>query len=292
MQGKMAIFVISRNERVSTIKMTSRADCRLTSALLLLTGLVALSGCRQLTPEQRIDSWIDSDGKSAPSYLTPEEIKRLEARRYLRVLRSTLARSVFWANGEGMQGSVKLRMKLDQQGDVLLCEAHPSDAGAPPGFTNLVTDVCWSSSWNRIPEGLQNPADGTLEVIAPLIASGNTSPISDYERGHQRTDAESRFFWDNVVAKQSINAFGRARFEFTANVKGQVANCDVTLKKHYFRPEYFHPDPALQKVLATQCLQLDLQQMPGFRVGENGVTHRVVFVDYLPWKNHVGKYSE
>jgi hypothetical protein len=291
-QGKISIFVISRNARVSIIKMKSRADCRLISMLLLLTGLVSLSGCHRLTLDQRVNAWVDSGGKSVPTYLTSEEIKRIEERRYGRVLGTTLAERVFWANGEGLRGSVKLRMKLDRQGDVLRCEAQPTDAGSPPGFTKLVTDVCWSSIWESVPEGLQNPIDGTFEVTAPLIASGNTSPISDYDRRHQRADVESRFFWNNVVAKQSINAFGKARFEFTANAKGQVTHCDVTLKKHYLRPERFHSDPALQKVLATQCLQLDLQQMSGFRVREDGVAHRVVFVEYLPWKKQVGKYSE
>lgn len=291
-QGKISICVISRKARVSIIKMKSRADCRLISMLLLLAGSVPLSGCHRLTPEQRVNAWVDSGGKSAPTYLTSEEIKRIEERRYGRVLGTTLAQNVFWANGEGLRGSVKLRMKLDRQGDVLRCEAQPMDAGSPPGFTNVVTDVCWSSIWESVPEGLQNPVDGTFEVTVPLIASGNTSPISDYERRHQRSAVESRFFWDNVVAKQSINAFGQARFEFTANAKGQVARCDVTLKKNYLRPEHFHPDPALQKALATECLQLDLQQMSGFRVREDGVAHRVVFVEYLPWKKQVGRYSE
>ncbi|MGE7958560.1 hypothetical protein ACQKQA_18570 [Pseudomonas sp. NPDC089530] len=199
-----------------------------------------------MTTAQRINAWVDSGGKSAPTFLSSEEIKRLEERRYIRVLRTTLALSAFWANGEGMQGRARLRMKLDRQGDVLLCEAQPTDGGAPSGFADFVADVCWSSVWESVPEGLQNPIDGSLEIVAPLISSGNTSPIPDYELRHQWTAAGSRFFWDNVVAKQSINAFGRARFDFTANVKGQVVRCDVTLQEHYSRPEYFHPDPELQ----------------------------------------------
>lgn len=272
--------------------MKPRRDARLTSALLLLTGLAGVCGCQRLTLDQRVTAWVDSGGKSAPTYLTSEEIKRLEARHYLRVLHNTLGERMSWAIGDGMKGSVKLRMKLDRQGDVLLCEAQPTDAGVPPDFTNLVADTCWSGIWGSIPEGLQDPADGTLKIIAPLIASGNTPPVSDYERRHKRRYAQSRFFWDYVVAKQSINAFGTARFEFTANAKGQVASCDVTLEKHYFRPEYFHADPALEKRLAAECLQLDVQRMPGFLVGKDGVAHHVVSVEYLPWKNHVGKYSK
>ncbi|MDI3249683.1 MULTISPECIES: hypothetical protein [unclassified Pseudomonas] len=162
---------------MSIIKMKSCADCRLISMLLLLTGLVSLSGCHRLTLDQRVNAWVDSGGESVPTYLTSEEIKRIEERRYGRVLGTTLAERVFWANGEGLRGSVKLRMKLDRQGDVLRCEAQPTDAGSPPGFTKLVTDVCWSSIWESVPEGLQNPIDGTFEVTAPLIASGNTSPF-------------------------------------------------------------------------------------------------------------------
>jgi hypothetical protein len=267
-------------------------DCRLISPLLFLTGLVTLSGCHQLTTDQRINAYMDSGGKSAPTYMTSEEIKAMEARRYIAVLRSTLAESVFLANGESMQGSVKLRMKLSQQGDVLFCEAQPTDPGAPPDFANLVTDVCWSSIWTEIPEGLQSPVDGSLEIIAPLIAKGDTSSISDYDLTHQKAGLESRFFWDNVLARHSITAFGSAHFDFTANAKGQITRCDVTLEKSNFRPASFHPDPALQKALAAQCLQLDLQQMPGFQVGESGVINRSVFVKYFPWKNHVGKHQE
>jgi len=267
-------------------------DCRRISSLLLLTGLVSLSGCHQLTTDQRIDAWMDSGGKSAPTYMTSKEINAMEARRYIRVLRNTLAEKVFLANSEGMRGSVKLRMKLSRQGDVLLCEAQSTDPGAPPDLANLVTDVCWSEIWSTIPESLQSPVDGSLEIIAPLIAQDDVSSISDYDLGHRKAGLASRFFWDNLLAGHSINAFGSAHFDFTANAKGQVTRCDVTLEKSYFRPEAFHPDPPLQKALAAQCLQLDLLQMPGFQVGESGELNRTVFVKYFPWKNHVGKHQE
>lgn len=267
-------------------------DCRLISPLLLLTGLASLSGCHQLTTEQRIDAWMDSGGKSAPTYMTSKEINAMEARRYIRVLRNTLAEKVFLANSEGLRGSVKLRMKLSRQGDVLLCEARSTEPDSPADFANLVTDVCWSEIWSTIPEDLQSPVDGSLEIIAPLIAQDDVSSISDYDLGHRKAGLESRFFWDNVLARHSINAFGIARFEFTANAKGQIARCDVTLEKSYSRPESFHPNPALQKALADQCLQLDLQQMAGFQVGESGEVNRTVFVEYFPWKNHVGKHQE
>jgi hypothetical protein len=57
--------------------------------LFLLTGLALLCGCHALTPEQRVDAWIDSGGKSAPTFLSTEEIKQLEARRYISTLRTT-----------------------------------------------------------------------------------------------------------------------------------------------------------------------------------------------------------
>jgi hypothetical protein len=202
-----------------------------------------------------------------------------------------LAEKVLLANSEGIRGSVKLRMKLSRQGDVLLCETQSTDPDSPPGFVNLVTDVCWSEIWSTIPEDLQSPVDGSLEIIAPLIAKGDVSSISDYDLKHRKAGLASRFFWDNLLAGHSINAFGIARFDFTANAKGQIARCDVTLEKSYSRPESFHPDPALQKSLAAQCLQLDLQQMPGFQVGESGVVNRAVFVEYFPWKNRMGKHQ-
>ncbi|WP_085708484.1 MULTISPECIES: hypothetical protein [unclassified Pseudomonas] len=267
-------------------------DCRRISSLLLLTGLASLSGCHQLTTDQRLNAYAESGGKSAPMFMTSKEIRAMEARSYIRVLRRTLSNSVFLANDKGMQGSVKLRMKLSRQGDVLLCEAQSTDPGAPPDFANLVTDVCWSEIWSTIPEDLQSPADGSLEIIAPLIAKDDVSPISDYSLTRRKAGLESRFFWDNVLARHSINAFGSAHFDFTANAKGQVTRCDVTLEKSYSRPESFHPDTALQKALAAQCLQLDLQHMPGFQVGESGVINRSVFVKYFPWKNHVGKHQE
>ena len=277
---------------MTSIALKSWIDSRLISSLLLLTGLASLSGCQQLTTDQRISAWMDSGGKSAPTFMTSAEINAMEARRYIRVLRNTLAEKVFLANSEGMRGSVKLRMKLSRQGDVLLCEAQSTDPGAPPDFANLVTDVCWSEIWSTIPEDLQSPVDGSLEIIAPLIAQDDVSSISDYDLGHRKAGLASRFFWDNLLTGHSINAFGIARFDLTANAKGQIARCDVTLEKNYSRPESFHPDPALQKALAAQCLQLDLLQMPGFQVGGSGEVNRTVFVEYFPWKNHVGKHQE
>lgn len=263
---------------------------RITSILIGATALAVLPGCHQATYEQKLDAWIDSGGKSVPTFLTSEEIKRLEERRYLRVLRATLARDAFYANPEGLRGSVKLTMKLDRQGDVRLCEAKSAEAGTPSRLVNLMADACWSTVWGPIPANLQSPKDGGLEIIAPLIASGETPSMPDHERLRQRDAVESRFFWDNVVGKQSLSAFGSARFNFTANAKGEVLRCDVELEKHSLRPEYFQPNPELQQTLTQQCLQLNVGKMPGFQVGADGTAKRVVRVDYLPWKNHVGQY--
>ena len=274
-----------------TLTLKSRANRRLTPTLFLFTGLALLCGCHALTPEQRMDAWIDSGGKSSPTFLSAEEIKQLEARRYISTLSTTLADRTFRANGEGTQGSVKLRMKLNRQGDVLLCEVLPTDGDTHTDFARIVSDMCWSGVWDAIPEGLQKPADGSLEIVAPLTTVGAAPLTPEYHLRLQRSASASRFFWDNVVAKHAPNAFGTARFDVAADAQGKVLRCDVTLESNAFRPEYFQPDPELQKALATQCAQLDLRQMPGFRVGEDGLAKRAVFVDYLPWKHHVGQYQ-
>ncbi|MGH8448292.1 hypothetical protein [Pseudomonas sp.] len=274
---------------VTTLK--SQANRRLISTLLLLTGLTGLAGCHRLTPEQQVTAWIDSGGTSRPMFLTTEEIRQMEARRYVRVLRRGLADNAARENREGLQGSVRLRMKLDRQGDVLLCEAVPPDERARSDVAKLIVNACWSSVWEPVPEALQHPIDGGLEVIAPFIVTGDTSPKSGaLLRMHESSEAR-RFFWDNVVAKYPVNTFGKASFSFTANAQGQVLQCDVTLQKHYQRPERFQADPALQKALEQQCLQLDLRQMPGFqsRLGEDGIIHWGVSVDYLPWKYQLGE---
>lgn len=237
-----------------------------------------------------MDAWIDSGGQSAPMLLSPEEIQRIEERRYIRVLRNTLAHSVYRENGAELQGNVRLSMKLDRQGDVLACEAKTTDANTSADLAHLVTDVCWSSTWEPVPVGLQNPADGSLEIIAPLIATGPTLPVREYELRDQRKAAERRFFWDTLVAKHSLNAFGIARFELTADAQGNVIGCDVSLEKNYSRPERFHPDPQLQKQLTAECLQLNLLKMPGFSTNKDGIATRLIGVEYLPWKNNLGKY--
>lgn len=258
--------------------------------LIGAAALAVLPGCHQATYEQKMDAWVDSGGKSMPTFLTSEEIKRLEERRYIRVLRATLVRDALYANPEGLRGSVKLTMKLDRQGDVRLCEAKSAEAGTPSRLVNLMADVCWSRAWGPLPENLQSPKDGGLEIIAPLIASGETPSMADHERLRQRDAVESRFFWDNVVAKQSLSAFGTARFDFTANAKGEIIRCDVELEKHSLRPEYFQPNPELQQTLTQQCLELNVAKMPDFQVKADGTAKRVVRVDYLPWKNHVGQH--
>lgn len=263
---------------------------RIISTLIGVTALAVLPGCHKATYEQKIDAWIDSGGKSVPTFLTSEEIKRLEQRRYLRVLRATLARDAFNANPEGLRGSVTLKMKLDRQGDVVLCEAKPAEAGTPSRLVNLMADVCWSSVWEPVPESLQSPNDGSLEINIPLIATGETPSLHDHERVRQQAAVASRFFWDNVVGKQSVNAFGSARFDFTANATGEVLRCDVELQKNSLRPGFFQPNPELQQALTQQCLQLNVGKLPGFQVSADGTAKRVVRVDYLPWKNHVGQY--
>ncbi|WP_434575858.1 hypothetical protein J3P88_13510 [Pseudomonas sp. Z3-6] len=263
---------------------------RTISTLIGLTALAVLPGCHQATYEQKMDAWVDSGGKSMPTFLTSEEIKRLEERRYIRVLRATLAGDAFNANPEGLRGTVKLTMKLDRQGDVVLCEAESTNAGTPSNLLNLVADVCWSSVWEPVPESLRSPNDGSLEINMSLIVSGETPSIHDHQRVRQRAAVASRFFWDNVVGKQSVNAFGRARFDFTANAKGEVTRCDVELGEHSLRPGLFQPNPELQQALTQRCLQLNVARMPGFQVKADGTAKRVVWVNYLPWKHHVGQY--
>ncbi|AZD16547.1 hypothetical protein PUP66_18905 [Pseudomonas chlororaphis] len=40
----------------------------------------------------------------------------------------------------------------------------------------------------------------------------------------------------------------------------------------------------LQARLAAQCEQLNLRQMPGFKVGGKGLARGSVLVEYAPWK--------
>ncbi|VEF11522.1 Uncharacterised protein [Pseudomonas fluorescens] len=274
---------------MSPINLKSMTGLRL-KIPLLVTALFALTGCQKLTFDQRLEAYMDSGGKSAPMYLMSAEIKRMELRSYVRMLRSSLARSIFKANSKGLAGSAKLRMKLDRQGNVLLCEAQ-ADAPGQSDLSKLLTDVCWSSVWSALPENMQNPLDGTVEIVAPFVVSGGTPTEADGLKDQTR-ESQSRFFWDNVLAGKSTHGFGRVRFKLTATANGQVDSCDVTLEQKAARPDEFHPDPALQKTFTQQCLQLDLRKMPGFGVDENGIARRTVYVDYLPWKYHVGKYSD
>lgn len=259
-------------------------------AVILIASLSVFAGCHRLTPEQQMTAFTESGYKNIPTFMTSEEIKQMENRRYMRIVRNTLSRAIFRANHNNMQDSVKLRMKLDRRGDVLLCEAKPPHAKQSSSFANLVQDTCWSLIWSPVPEGLQSPADGSLDLVIPIFSEETQHSPSDYEANRQRKAAEESFLWSNLLAKHSINAFGRAQFLLTGNERGEVVRCDVELVKHSYRPDEFRPDPALQQQLTEQCSQLDLRQMPHFKVGPNGTGTRVVWVNYMPWRRHVGKY--
>lgn len=224
-----------------------------------------------------------------PLFFTAEEADQLDARQYIRVLRTSLARNAHRTAEDGALGRVSLRMKLDAEGDVLLCEAKADTPDTYPSLVGTVRDACWNSIWSPVPTALKNPADGGLEVIAPLIFTGASSETDHYEDQLEQCVRIQQFVWDKTFAKNPPNAFGRAHFTLTANAKGEVLSCTVELTSHSFRPDRFTPDPTLQQSLIEQCMGMNVKQMPGFEVGAGNTATRVVSVDYMPWKKHVGK---
>ncbi|MFJ4143661.1 hypothetical protein [Pseudomonas sp. NPDC089734] len=242
-----------------------------------MTALLALAGCQSQTAVKS----------------TPEQIKKLEA--FSIGFRVALVSNARVISSELLDGNVKLRVKINRRNEVTFCETEPYVLpGSPavpvdPRLSAIAKEACWNTLFPLVPTDVFDP-DGTAEIVAPLIFSGESEAVEGDEELTRRRMirvtryAQSRFFWEQTLRSQPAASIGYADFQYVANAQGQVQGCLVNLRASQQRPEAFKLDADLQARLIAQCKQMNLKQLPGFSVDPQGVATGRVRVEYMPWK--------
>ncbi|RMQ50101.1 hypothetical protein ALQ04_02330 [Pseudomonas cichorii] len=243
------------------------------SKAAVLLGLLALGGCQ-------------SPAVVKP---TPEQINKLEE--FSIGFRVALASNARVIRSELLDGQVKLRVKINRRNEVVFCEAEPYSAAivppAPldPRLSAVASEACWNTLFPIVPSDVFD-ADGTAEIVAPLIFSSDedTEELKLKRMGRVTRYAQSRFFWEQTLRNQPASSIGYADFRYVADAKGQVQGCLVNLRPSPQRPDAFKLDGDLQARLSAQCKQMNLRQLPGFTLDPHGVAEGTVRVEYMPWK--------
>ncbi|AZE12076.1 hypothetical protein C4K10_3799 [Pseudomonas chlororaphis subsp. aureofaciens] len=150
---------------------------------------------------------------------------------------------------------------------------------------SLARQVCWDSLFPEMPAELFGP-EGEQEIVVPmvLILMDESTPERQRRLDAVEAYAQSRFFWTQTLGKQPVDSIGKAHVRFVANAQGQVQECLVNLDPVGERRDAFKLDSDLQARLTAQCKQINLRQMPGFKVGDKGLARGNVLVEYAPWK--------
>ncbi|QLL16057.1 hypothetical protein [Pseudomonas chlororaphis] len=241
---------------------------------LIIAGLLALAGCQTqaVTPAQP---------------LAADDIQQQKMNSFARQFSGVLVRNAFAANGQGLVGSVDLKVKINRQNQVLSCEIRPNAQLAPVlALESLARQVCWDSLFPEMPAELFG-SEGEQEIVAPMvfpILLDESTPERQRRLDAVEAYAQSRFFWTQTLGKQPVDSIGKAHVRFVANAQGQVQECLVNLDPVGERRDAFKLDSDLQARLTAQCKQMNLRQMPGFKVGDKGLARGNVLVEYAPWK--------
>ena len=206
----------------------------------------------------------------------------------------TLQRDMATAIAGSLIGPIDLHITLDRRNALLGCKAsrpRPTTMRAfpatlmPSSYKDLAEAVerqCWKSIYPQVPAALHE-ADGTIEVIAPLIMM--PSPASQALDQRWRLNyAQREFFWQQLLLDHPVHSIGKAVIHFQADARGKVESCLVNLIPTAARPDAFEPDGNLQALLITRCKGLDLRQLPGFTLDALGKAQGSVSVEYAPWK--------
>ncbi|WIE48320.1 hypothetical protein [Pseudomonas sp. GM17] len=241
---------------------------------LILASLLSLAGCQ--TPKS-----------TAPALQTTAEASlQQNARAFSDQFRALMVRNAFAANSQALVGTVDLVVKIDRQNELRSCEIQPNAHLAPvPALESLARQVCWDSLFPKVPVEMYGTEE-EMVIVAPLVFPPLDEPESERQWRARTVQAyaQSRFFWTQALGKQPVDSIGKAHVRFVANAQGQVQECLVNLDPVAERRDAFKLDSNLQARLTAQCKQLNLRQMPGFKVDDKGLARGSVLVEYAPWK--------
>ncbi len=241
---------------------------------LILASLLSLAGCQ--TPKS---------AAPAPQAAAEASLQQ-NAQAFSDQFRALMVRNAFAANSQALVGTVDLVVKINRRNELSSCEIRPNAHRAPvPALESLARQVCWDSLFPEVPVEMYGP-EGEMVIVAPLVfpALDESEPERQWRARTVQAYAQSRFFWTQALGKQPVDSIGKAHVRFVANAQGQVQECLVNLDPVAERRDAFKLDSDLQARLTAQCKQMNLRQMPGFKVGDKGLARGSVLVEYAPWK--------
>lgn len=240
---------------------------------LISLSLFMLAGCAHVSRPTP----AEVDPKAMQEYTTTMQ----------RVLRNSLAQNL----QEETVGALKLQVSYNRQGQPLTCKvAHAAvhaERDLPAELTRTRWDVlqrnverqCWNTLYPKAPEALYDDK-GIIEVVAPLVVVLPGPPHAQWQAGN----AQRAFFWQHLVSKEKVDSFGVAMIRYRADAQGKPLGCLVYLTPSPARPDGFKLDTELQNRLGSQCMKLDLSQLPETTLNEHQQVEGLITVEYAPWK--------
>ena len=226
------------------------------------------------------------NASAAAAVSTPEQIEQQNLRMFIARFQYSLKESALDANEAGVTGEVRLLVKINRKNEIVSCETRKPAlaqlAGDDPRLAVLAKDACWRMIAPEVPANMF-AEDDLLEIIAPLIYTPLTQSQRELMQSRYRRYAQGRFFADRTLFQSPPDSIGTATFHYQADARGNITGCIVNLDSKAARRSAFKYDTAMQSRLSEQCKQLDISQMPGFKVDEKGVSNGTAFFDYSPW---------
>lgn len=253
---------------------------------LSLAGAYGLTGCQSASTDK------PAPAKSATAQSATE---KAAYDKFLAEFQPAVVRHLLATNRQGAVGAKNLRIKFDRTNEMLSCAAESAKApwvlSSPSmsqrrdsgSLARLVNQECWKIIYPVIPDHFFGP-DGTADIVVPLIFGPVPVAAAASQRQRLQYQAQSDYFWQQLLVNRAVDSIGIAGFRFQANTQGQVEGCLVSLDPAPVRRDAFKFDNALQEQLTRQCKTLDLRQMPGFLPDENGRVQGYVEVAYAPGK--------
>lgn len=259
-------------------KIVRSVASRSTRVFAVVVGTTALTACQSAPAPQ-----------GAQPELSPEQAAYGH---FLTQFQTMVRQQMLAANKDRAVGARKLVITFDRRNAILSCHAASAKAplvsAMPTAKTRrdverlgtLIDRECWKVIYPLVPEHFFNE-QGTVEIVAPMIF-----PPTHAERQEARVlrRAQSDFFWQQLMIDRPVDSIGRATFRVQADALGNVQNCLVSLEPVHVRRDAFKLDSAWQTLLAQQCKELKLQDMPGFTQQEQWRAYGTVAVEYAPSK--------
>jgi len=194
------------------------------------------------------------------------------------------------ANKDWLSGQVLLDITFNRQNQLLNCRAQSTSGAA--GLVPVIERACWANVFPPMPAQVFND-DGKTVVRMPVYfeMDSQTDPKrrAYFDGVIFPMFSQGQYFWDNGISKVAFSSVGQAQLRYVADREGRVLTCNAVISPVDSRKDEFVQSPQLVSHLNATCLKMNLAQMPGFAVGNNGLAAGTVWTAYSPWRKTAPK---